>query len=95
MQQITTDINYKNLYEQSQIEIAFLKQELAQLKKIIFGSKQERFLPTDAITPQQLALNIEAEAIAAVKITDVKKIEYTRVTKVSLRLTTYFLQINQ
>jgi transposase len=81
MQQLTTNIDYKSLYEQSQIEIAFLKQELMQLKKIIFGSKQERFVPTDAITPQQLSLSIEAEAIAAVKITDVKKIEYTRVTK--------------
>ena len=81
MQQQTTHIDYKTLYEQSQIEIAFLKQELTQLKKIIFGSKQERFLPGDVITPQQLSLNIQAEAIATVKITDVKKIEYTKVTK--------------
>lgn len=80
MQQATTDIDYKTLYEQSQIEIAFLKQELAQLKKIIFGSKQERFVPSDVITPQQLSLNIEAEAVAAVKITDAKKIAYTKVT---------------
>jgi transposase len=81
MQQQTTHIDYKSLYEQSQIEIAFLKQELAQLKKIIFGSKQERFVPSDVITPQQLSLNIQAEAIAAVKITDVKKIEYTKISK--------------
>ena len=30
---------------------------MAQLKKIIFGSRQERFMPTDAHTPQQLSLN--------------------------------------
>ena len=81
MQQPTTHIDYKSLYEQSQIEIAFLKQELAQLKKIIFGSRQERFVANEAITPQQLSLNIEAEAIATVQITDAKKIAYTKVTK--------------
>lgn len=81
MQEATTHIDYKSLYEQSQIEIAFLKQELAQLKKIIFGSKQERFVASDAVDPKQLSLNIQAEAVAAVKITDTKKIEYTKVTK--------------
>jgi transposase len=81
MQQATTHIDYKILYEQSQIEIAFLKQELAQLKKIIFGSKQERFVASDTVDPKQLSLNIQAEAVAAVKITDTKKIEYTKVTK--------------
>lgn len=81
MQEVTTHIDYKSLYEQSQIEIAFLKQELAQLKKIIFGSKQERFVASDAVDPKQLSLNIQAEAVAAVKITDTKKIEYTKVTK--------------
>jgi len=87
MQTFTPHIDYqflygeqKHLYGQAQIEIAFLKQELAQLKKIIFGSKQERFVGGDAITPQQLSLNIQAETVAAVKITDVKKIEYTKVT---------------
>lgn len=81
MQAFTTDINYKNLCEQLQAENAFLKQELAQLKKIIFGSKQERFVASDAIIPGQLSLNIQAEAIAAVKITDAKKISYTKLTK--------------
>ena len=80
MQVQTIHTDYKSLYEQGQIEIAFLKQELAQLKKIIFGSKHERFVAADGINPQQLSLNIQAEAVAAVKITDVKKIEYTKVT---------------
>jgi transposase len=81
MQVQTTDIDYKSLYEQSQLEIVFLKQELAQLKKLIFGSKQERFMPTDAHTSQQLSLNVQAEAIAAVKIADTKKISYTKLAK--------------
>ena len=49
MQELTTDIDYKSLCEQLQTENAFLKQELAQLKKIIFGSKQERFVTSDAV----------------------------------------------
>lgn len=81
MQEITTDIDYKSLCEKLQMENAFLKQELAQLKKIIFGSRQERFVASDAITPEQLSLNLQAEAIAAVKITDAKKISYTKLTK--------------
>ena len=53
----------------------------AGLEQIIFGSKQERFVASDAVDPKQLSLNIQAEAVAAVKITDAKKIEYTKVTK--------------
>ena len=81
MQTITAHTDYKTLYEQAQSENAFLKHELAQLKKMIFGSKHERFVPTEVAHPGQLSLNIQAEAIGTVKITDVKKIEYTKVTK--------------
>ena len=81
MQELTTDIDYKSLCEKLQMENAFLKQELAQLKKIIFGSRQERFVANGAITPEQLSLNIQADAVAAVKITNAKKIEYTKLTK--------------
>ena len=41
------------LYEQAQQEIAYLEQQLAELKRLIFGSRSERFVPTD---PKQLAL---------------------------------------
>jgi len=73
-------MDYKALYEQSQLTIASLQQELAQLKKMIFGSKHERFIPSEN-NPSQLALGIEAEAVAACNIIDAKKIEYTRTTK--------------
>ena len=76
----TVDIDYKALYEQSQLTIASLQQELAQLKKMIFGSKHERFIPSED-NPSQLTLDIEAEAVAACNIIDAKKIEYTRITK--------------
>jgi transposase len=80
MQQAVNDIGLEVLCEQLQLENALLKQELAQLKKIIFGSKQERFIPTDSKLATQLELGMVAETVAAVKITDAKKISYTKVT---------------
>lgn len=44
-----------------QQENAFLKEELAQLKRMVFGSKKERFIPTD--TAQQRLFDAEAETI--------------------------------
>jgi transposase len=76
----TVDTDYKALYEQSQLTIASLQQELAQLKKMIFGSKHERFIPSEN-NPSQLTLAIEAEAVAACNIINAKKIEYTRIAK--------------
>ena len=40
------------------IEITYLKQELAQLKRMIFGSKSERFIPGDT---GQLSLDLGVE----------------------------------
>jgi hypothetical protein len=45
--------------------------ELQQLKKLIFGSKHERFIPENN-NPSQLSLNIEARVVAACSITDAK-----------------------
>lgn len=80
----TVSIDYKRLYEQEKeannqfrIEFAQLKQQLVQLQKMIFGSRHERFVPAD-INPSQLSLDIEAEQVAAVSISDAKKITYVR-----------------
>jgi hypothetical protein len=35
------------------LQITALKQQLAQLQKLIFGSKQERFIPINSKTSQQ------------------------------------------
>ncbi|WP_217607382.1 IS66 family transposase [Chitinophaga sp. GbtcB8] len=82
----STDIDYKRLYESSQKDneqLAFrltqLQHELAQLKKLIFGSRQERFVP--AANSNQLTLGIAAENVAVCQVTAAKKVEYTR-TKV-------------
>lgn len=69
-------------HEQLKIGYAALQQQLSQLQKMIFGSRHERFVPTD-VNPSQLALGIEAEAVAACSVADAKKITYTK-TNVSV-----------
>ena len=77
--QAAEDKNYKELYEASLHIIDGLKQEMAQLKKMIFGSRHERFVATDTGNPgTQLKLELDAETIATCKITSTTKISYTR-----------------
>jgi transposase len=78
---MSSGIDYKSLYEQSQLQIIALQQQLAQLQKMIFGSRQERFVPADADTPQ-LSLALTADTLASGIITSAKKISYVRNTVV-------------
>lgn len=78
----TTD--YKALYEQKsqaydalQLTVIELQQQVEQFKKMIFGSRHERFIPSDLNT-SQLSLGIEAEAVADCSVTEAKKITYVR-----------------
>jgi transposase len=73
----TVSIDYKRLYEQAQLRLTALEQQLQQLQKMIFGSRHERFVPAD-INPSQLSLNIQAGQVAAVRVSDAKKITYVR-----------------
>ena len=75
--QTAVNIDYKLLYEQSQLRIEKLEHELQQLKKMIFGSSHERFVPTD-INPSQLSLDIQAEQTASCRLADAKKITYIK-----------------
>jgi transposase len=82
--QPATSIDYKELYEQKsaayeqvQIQLLTLTQQLGQLKKMIFGSRHERFVPTD-INPSQLALDIQVEQVATCNIAEAKKITYIK-----------------
>lgn len=54
-----------------------LQQQLDQLKKMIYGSRHERFVPTD-INPLQLSLDIQSEQTAVCNIAEAKKITYIR-----------------
>jgi transposase len=69
--------DYKQMYEQSLLRITVLEQQLQQLQKMIFGSRQERFVPTNS-TDSQLLLDIPTETVAAVSITGAQKISYIR-----------------
>lgn len=69
-------IDYRSRYEEISVKYEALKHELEGLKKLIYGSKHERFVPATA-SPSQLALSIQAEAMPSVTTT-VQKIEYTR-----------------
>src|SRR5207249_2541840 len=75
-----TAVDYKIKYEEALTEIALLKHQLKELQRLIFGSKHERFIPSDNHSAQ-LNLDIQAEEIAACKIIDAKKIECIRYTK--------------
>jgi transposase len=82
--QATADIDYKRLYEdtqikydESQIRIVSLEHQLKQLHKMIFGSRHERFVPADE-NSSQLSLGISAESVACCKVTDAQKIAYTK-----------------
>jgi transposase len=70
-------IDYKAQLEEAHGTITVLKHRIAQLEKMIFGSKHERFVPTT--TPAgQLCLALQTDAVAEVGVTSTQKIEYTR-----------------
>lgn len=74
---IGTAIDYKTLYEKLVQQNATLQHELDNLKRLIFGSKNERFIPSGS-TPSQLSLDIQADAVAECSVVKAQKIEYTR-----------------
>jgi transposase len=76
---IETAIDYKTLYEETALEVASLQHEIANLKRLIFGSKNERFIAAEN-SPSQLSLDMQADAVAACSVTKTQKIEYVRNT---------------
>jgi transposase len=62
-------------YEILQGKYLLIEQELAKLKRMIFGSKSERFVP--AINPAQMALDLNIEALATLEQKQ-QEITYTR-----------------
>jgi transposase len=82
-----TAIDYQQKYEQLQVQHEALKAELTQLKRLIFASRQERFLPTDTISSSaQLSLDIAAAPLPATVVsTAAKKVEYTKTTAAAVQ----------
>ncbi len=66
--------------ERERYRITALSADLAQLRRMIFGARTERFIPApDATcTDLQLALDLSAETIAQCKITSSTVVEYIR-----------------
>ena len=73
------------MYEGALSEITLLKHQLAELQLIDFGSKNERFIPTDQ-NSAQLSLSILAEQVAQCNVIDAKKITYTRIDKKEIEI---------
>ncbi len=89
-----SSIDYKQLYEQQvakmealtqqlaaqQDQVSMLSAEIAKLRKMIFGVRAERFIPSpDATAGQlQLALDLDAQTVAQCKITSASIITYVR-----------------
>lgn len=80
MQTAPEHIDYKVLYEQSLVEIAYLKHELAILKQLVYGSKNERFVPTDK-NVHQTSMGFETDTATQSNTVALQKIEYTRAVK--------------
>jgi transposase len=78
--QMAVPTDYKSLcelYQQAQLEIFQLKQQLQQLQKMMFSARSERFFPTDP-DASQLSLDIQADTLATCSVIDTKRISYTK-----------------
>ncbi len=64
-------------YDKLLLENEYLKQQLAELKRMIFGSKRERFIPSDTSGAAQLSL-FETAAENASQQEETEEIVYTR-----------------
>jgi transposase len=73
-QSVALDAEYVRNLEQENIT---LRHEISNLKRLIFGSKSESFIPQN-VPSTQLSLDIQSEAIASCSLIKAQKIEYTR-----------------
>ncbi|MFN4958916.1 MAG: hypothetical protein ACK5V5_15105 [Cyclobacteriaceae bacterium] len=65
--------------EELLLSVVELKQELDQLKCLVFGSRHERFVP--AVAHEQLALELAVKKVETPAATSVETIAYTRKKK--------------
>ena len=76
---IETAIDYKILYEKLVAQNATLQHELDNLRRLIFGSKNERFIAAES-SLSQLSLDMPSDAVGEYSVTKTQKIEYVRNT---------------
>lgn len=75
---IAEAINYKEKYEALFIDHVQLRHELDQLKRLVFGSRHERFVP--AISAEQFTLELSVPSVEP-SIVSSESITYTRTKK--------------
>lgn len=81
MQSTSTPVSYQDIVAENArllFEITCLKQELAQLKRLIFGQKRERFVAGDP--DSQLAMELDLEEVEAAAV-QTETISYERQKK--------------
>ena len=79
MEAVETHIDYQGLYNELEVKYISLQHELEKLKKLVFGSRHERFVAVDENKVNlQLSLDLDAETIAQCKLTGAEKIAYIR-----------------
>ena len=86
LEKLTAENNQlAQLIEAQRGEVVALSAEIAQLRKMIFGVKAERFVPAADATAAglQLALDLSAETVAHCKLNSATTVEYVR-TKVEV-----------
>ncbi|MFN9328317.1 MAG: hypothetical protein ACK576_03435, partial [Cyclobacteriaceae bacterium] len=70
---ISAELAYNHLSrEELLLTVVELKQELDQLKRLVFGSRHERFVP--AVAHEQLALELAVEKVETPAATSVETI---------------------
>lgn len=79
----SSSIDYKSLYEASKLQVEELQgqimelsHQLAQLKKMIFGSRSERYIPSSPGVIQHTLFN--QDAIAETLVVETQKISYEK-----------------
>jgi transposase len=77
---VTETTDYKEKYEALYLEHVNLRHELDQLKRLVFGSRHERFIPATPEEQLSLGLNTEQKEVVPAPT---QKIEYTRIQKTS------------
>ena len=72
-------VDYQMTYEELFVNYQKVLHELDQLKRLVFGSRHERFVP--AVAHEQLALELAVEKVETPAATSVETIAYTRKKK--------------
>jgi len=69
--------DYQALYEESKFTITELKFQVEQLRKMLFGARHEKFIPSSNLQ-QQLFMQLEAETVESTNIAETIEVSYKK-----------------